>query len=179
MLQKIGFLPGFNKQITPTGAEAQWTGGENVRFRYGTPEKIGGWSQLGDKSLTGSARALHQMVNKEGIKYAIIGTNRILYVYSGGVYYDIHPLTNPSGTAITPMHLALLMETQKVTLTFSSAHNFTVGDIIFIGETSTFSAITTGSNFGASDFCDKKFMVTTVPTGTVHFTITMAGNETG
>jgi len=66
MLQKIGFLPGFNKQITPTGAEAQWTGGENVRFRYGTPEKVGGWSQLGDKALTGSARALHQMVNKEG-----------------------------------------------------------------------------------------------------------------
>ena len=45
MLQKIGFLPGFNKQITPTGAEAQWTEGENVRFRYGTPEKVGGWKQ--------------------------------------------------------------------------------------------------------------------------------------
>ena len=43
MLQKIGFLPGFNKQITPTGAEAQWTEGENVRFRYVTPEKVGGW----------------------------------------------------------------------------------------------------------------------------------------
>ena len=97
MLQKIGFLPGFNKQITPTGAEAQWTGGENVRFRYGTPEKIGGWSQLGDKALTGSARALHQMVNKEGIKYAIIGTNRILYAYTGEAYYDIHPIKTDFG----------------------------------------------------------------------------------
>ena len=47
MLQKLGFLPGFNKQVTSTGAESQWTGGENVRFRYGTPEKIGGWAQLG------------------------------------------------------------------------------------------------------------------------------------
>ena len=176
MLQKIGFLPGFNKQITPTGAEAQWTGGENVRFRYGTPEKVGGWSQLGDKSLTGSARALHQMVNKEGIKYAVIGTNRILYVYSGGVYYDIHPLTNPSGTAITNA-FSTTNGDPEVTLTFSSAHNFTVGDIILFGETSTFSAIT-GSNFGASDFCDKKFMVTTVPTGTT-LTITMPGNEGG
>ena len=46
MLQKIAFLPGFNKQVTSTGAESQWTGGENVRFRYGTPEKIGGWKQL-------------------------------------------------------------------------------------------------------------------------------------
>ena len=97
MLQKIGFLPGFNKQLTPTGAEAMWTGGENVRFRYGTPEKIGGWAQLGDKALCGSARALHQMVNKEGIKYAIIGTNRILYAYTGGVYYDIHPIKTDFG----------------------------------------------------------------------------------
>jgi len=39
MLQKIGFLPGFNKQVTSTGAENEWTGGANVRFRYGTPEK--------------------------------------------------------------------------------------------------------------------------------------------
>ncbi len=101
MLQKIGFLPGFNKQVTSTGAESQWTGGTNVRFRYGTPEKIGGWNQLGSDKLTGAARGLHHMVNKEGIKYAAIGTNRILYVYSGEVYYDIHPLVNPSGTALT------------------------------------------------------------------------------
>jgi hypothetical protein len=175
MLQKIGFLPGFNKQITPTGAEAQWTGGENVRFRYGTPEKIGGWAQLGDKALTGPARALHQMVNKVGIKYAIIGTNRILYAYSGGVYYDIHPLTNPSGTAITNA-FSTTHNSKEVTLTFASAHNFEAGDIILFGGTSTFSAIT-NSNFGASDFCDKKFMVTTVTSNTT-LTITMASVET-
>ena len=176
MLQKIGFLPGFNKQITPTGAEAQWTGGENVRFRYGTPEKIGGWQSLGDKKLTGAARDLHHMVNKEGIKYAAIGTNRILYVYSGGVYYDIHPLTNPSGTAITNA-FSTTNGSKTVTLTFASAHNFKAGDIILFGATSTFSSIT-NSNFGASDFCDKKFMVTTVPTTTT-LTITMDDTEGG
>ena len=53
MLQKISIQPGFNKQVTSTGAEAQWTGGENVRFRYGTPEKIGGWAELGESYLTG------------------------------------------------------------------------------------------------------------------------------
>jgi len=176
MLQKLGFLPGFNKQVTSTGAESQWTGGENVRFRYGTPEKIGGWSQLGDEKLTGAARSLHHMVNKEGIKYSIIGTNRILYTYSGGVYYDIHPLVNPSGTAITSA-FSTSNGDPEVTLTFSTAHNFQAGDIILFGDTSTFTAIT-GSNFGASDFCDKKFMVTTVPTTTT-LTITMDSNETG
>jgi len=57
MLQKIGFLPGFNKQVTPTTAEGQWIAGDNVRFRYSTPEKIGGWSELGESYLTGPARA--------------------------------------------------------------------------------------------------------------------------
>ena len=176
MLQKLGFLPGFNKQVTSTGAESQWTGGENVRFRYGTPEKIGGWSQLGDSKLTGAARGLHHMVNKEGIKYAAIGTNRILYVYSGEVYYDIHPLTNPSGTAITSA-FSTTNGQPTVTLTFPSAHNFQTGDIILFGDASTFTSIT-GSNFGSSDFCDKKFMITSVPTTTT-LTITMDSNEGG
>ena len=91
MLQKLGFLPGFNKQVTATGAESQWTDGQNVRFRYGTPEKIGGWNQLGESKLTGVARGLHHFINSASTKFAAIGTNRILYVYSGGVYYDIHP----------------------------------------------------------------------------------------
>ena len=176
MLQKIGFLPGFNKQLTPTGAEAQWIEGENVRFRYGTPEKIGGWSSLGDKKLTGPTRAIHHMVNKEGIKYAILGTNRILYAYSGGVYYDIHPLVNPSGTAITNAFTTTNGDA-TVTLTFSSAHNFVTGDIILFGDSSTFSSIT-NSDFGASDFCDKKFMVTSVPTTTT-LTIEAESTESG
>ncbi len=176
MLQKLGFLPGFNKQVTSTGAESQWTEGTNVRFRYGTPEKIGGWSQLGDSKLTGAARGLHHMVNKEGIKYAIIGTNRILYAYTGGVYYDIHPLTNPLGTALTNA-FSTSNGQPEVTITFPSAHNLETGDIILFGDTTTFTAIT-GSNFGAADFCDKKFMVTSTPSG-LTITITMPSNETG
>ena len=176
MLQKLGFLPGFNKQVTPTGAESQWTGGENVRFRYGTPEKIGGWSQLGDSKLTGATRALHHMVNKTGIKYSVLGTNRILYVYSGGVYYDIHPLVNPSGTAITNA-FSTTNGQPAVTITFSTSHGFEVGDIILFGDASTFTTIS-GSNFVAADFADKKFMVTSVPSGTT-ITITMPSNEGG
>ena len=176
MLQKLGFLPGFNKQVTSTGAESQWTGGTNVRFRYGTPEKIGGWNQLGDSKLTGAARGLHHMVNKTGIKYAIIGTNRILYAYSGEVFYDIHPLVNPLGTAITSA-FSTTNGSPTVTLTFGGAHTFQEGDIILFGEASTFSAIT-NSNFTATDFADKKFMVTSVVSSTA-ITITMPGNETG
>jgi hypothetical protein len=176
MLQKLGFLPGFNKQVTATGAESQWTDGQNVRFRYGTPEKIGGWNQLGESKLTGVARGLHHFINSASTKFAAIGTNRILYVYSGGVYYDIHPLVNPSGTAITNA-FSTTNNDREVTITFPGSHNFQAGDIILFGDASTFSAIT-NSNFGASDFADKKFMVTSVPSSTT-ITITMPTAETG
>jgi len=171
MLQKIRFLPGFNKQITPTGAEMQWTGGENVRFRYNTPEKIGGWQQLGDSKLTGAARGLHHFVNSSSIKYAAIGTNRILYVYSGGIFYDIHPIKTT--TTLTNAFTTTNASTE-VTITFSGSHNINAGDIIYLDAFTTI----TNSNYVAADFDDVKFMVTSIPTSTT-LTITMSSAETG
>jgi len=171
MLQKIGFQPGINKQISETTAEGQWIDCDNVRFRYGTPEKIGGWKQLGTDDLTGAARGLHHFVNSLGRKYAIIGTNSILYAYSGGVFYDIHPIK--STTTLTSA-FSTTNGSPTVTITFPSAHNIQEDDIILLDN---FTAIT-NSNFSASDFDDKKFMVTSVPTTTT-LTITMPSNETG
>jgi hypothetical protein len=171
MLQKIGFQPGINKQITETGAEGQWTDCDNVRFRYGIPEKIGGWKQLGDSNLTGAGRGLHHFVNSLARKYAIIGTNRILYAFSGGVYYDIHPIK--STTTLTSA-FSTTNGSAEVTITFSSAHNISAQDIILLDN---FSSIT-NSNFAAADFNDKKFMVTTVPSSTT-LTVTMPSNESG
>ena len=121
MLQKLRFQPGFNKQVTATGGEGQWISGDYVRFRYGSPEKVGGWSQLGDVTLTGRNTALHHFVSSDGIKYAALGTNRFLYVYSGGAFYDITPIkstTTISGTAFTTTQ-----SSTTVTITFGSAHN--------------------------------------------------------
>ena len=171
MLQKIGFQPGINKQITPTGAEGQWTNCDNVRFRYGTPEKIGGWKQLGDDKLTGAGRGLHHFVNSKARKYAIIGTNRILYAFSGGVYYDIHPI---KATTTLTSAFSTTNGSQTVTITFSGDHGIGEQDIILLDNFSTI----TNSNFGATDFNDKKFMVTTVPNATT-ITITMPSAESG
>ena len=172
MLQKIGFQPGINKQITPTTAEGQWIDCDNVRFRYGTPEKIGGWKQLGESNLTGAGRGLHHFVNSLGRKYAIIGTNRILYAYSGGVFYDIHPIKG-SPTTLTNAFSTTNGET-VVTITFSGDHGISAGDIILLDN---FSAIT-NSNFSSTDFDNKKFMVTTVPTSRT-LTVTMPSAESG
>ena len=169
MLQKLGFLPGFNKQVTSTGAESQWTGGENVRFRYGTPEKIGGWAQLGATSLCGPTRALHHMVNKASIKYAVLGTNRILYVYTGGVYYDIHPIKTDFG-ALTNK-LACTSGSAVLTITLSSTTGMTAGDILYLENVTP----PTSSGYSAADFDNKTFMITSVVDAT-SVTITMGSN---
>jgi len=171
MLQKIGFQPGFNKQITETTAEGQWVDGDNVRFRYGTPEKIGGWAQLGENKMTGAARKMHHIVNKSGQKFSIIGTNRILYAYNGGVFYDIHPIKTT--TTLTSC-FTTTNGSAVVTIAFSGAHNISAKDIVLLDNFSTI----TNSDFTASDFNDKKFMVTSVP-NTTSITITMPSNETG
>ena len=171
MLQKIKIQPGFNKQVTATGGEGQWVSGDYVRFRYGSPEKIGGWAQLGDNTLTGRNTALHHFVNSSGTKYAALGTNRFLYVYSGGAFYDITPIksTNTLTNAFTTTQ-----SDATVTITFGSAHSISKYDIIRLDNWSTI----TNSDFGASDFNDKNFMVATVPTSTT-ITIEMGSNESG
>ena len=151
MLQKINIAPGFNKQVTATGGEGQWVSGDYVRFRYGSPEKIGGWAQLGDKTITGRNTALHHFVNASGIKYAALGTNRFLYIYSGGAFYDITPLK--STTTLTNAFTTTNGST-SVTITFASAHNITAGDIVLLDN---FTAIT-DSNFSSGDFDDYNFL---------------------
>jgi len=171
MLQKINIQPGFNKQVTATGGEGQWIGGDYVRFRYGSPEKIGGWAQLGDVTLTGRTTAMHQFVNSSGVKYSALGTNRILYVYSGGAFHDITPLksTNTLTSAFTTTQ-----SDATVTITFASDHNISKYDIILLDNFSTI----TNSDFDSDDFDDNVFMVATVPSTTT-ITIEMGSVESG
>ncbi len=171
MLQKLGFAPGFNKQVTETGAEGQWFDGDFVRFRYGSPEKIGGWQQLGENKLTGAARALHHWDDNAGIKYAAIGTNRILYAYSGGLYYDIHPIR----VTLTGVNFTSTSSSPTVTITCGTNHGLLEDDIVLFDNVT---GVTGSSTYNNATFEDKKFMVTSVPSGTA-FTITMDANETG
>ena len=171
MLQKLGFAPGFNKQVTETGAEGQWFDGDNVRFRYGSPEKIGGWEQLGGDKLTGAGRAIHNWNNNINEKYSAIGTNRILDVYSEGAFYDIHPIR----VTITGADFTSTSGSATVTVTASSAvHGLEENDIVLFDAVSGLS----GSTFTDATFEDQKFMVTSVVSSN-SFTITMATTESG
>jgi hypothetical protein len=99
-LQKINFKPGFNKQQTATGAEGQWIDGNNVRFRYGQAEKIGGWEQLVASQIAGPVRDQHTWTDLNGKKYAALGTSKVLVIYYESDFYDITPI-NADQTGVT------------------------------------------------------------------------------
>ena len=89
MLHKIRLVPGLSSD---TGAEGKWVNADYTRFRYGFPEKVGGWEQLVGDNLIGAGRDQHTWVDLAGNKYAAIGTNKCLYIYFEGAFYDITPL---------------------------------------------------------------------------------------
>jgi len=172
-LAKVSIAPGFDKQSTPSDAEGRWVDGDNVRFRYGEPEKIGGWQALVNKELVGAARAQHVWANTAGKRYAAIGTNKVLIIYFDGAFYDITPLDTDNYS--TGANITTTNGSATVTITTSSPHNLDVGDIITFANAGSFGGDT---NYTATDFDDKLFEVQTVPSTTT-FTITMPSAETG
>jgi hypothetical protein len=91
-LQKLQFRPGVNRETTSYTNEGGWFDCDKVRFRFGTPEKIGGWERLSGKSFLGTCRALHPFVALDGTNYIGVGTHLKYYINEGGAYADITPI---------------------------------------------------------------------------------------
>jgi len=173
-LSKVNIAPGFDKQSTPSDAEGRWVDGDNVRFRYGEPEKIGGWEALVNDKIVGAARAQHVWANTDGKRYAAIGTDRVLVIYYEGAFYDITPLETDNFQ--TGGNITTTNASTTVTITTTGSHNLEVGELTTFANAGSFNAAQTG--FTATDFDNKVFEVQSVPTTTT-FTITMPSAETG
>ena len=163
------FAPGIDKQSSDSGAENRWIDSDNVRFRYGQPEKVGGWSSLVTDTIVGVARAMHAFTDLAGNRYVAIGTDKFLLLYFEGQLYDITPLK----TTLTSATIATTSGSPTCTIT-KSTHGLAVGDIIQLDSVT----LPGGTGFSASDFEDKNFQVITVPTSST-FTITQSSNASG
>jgi hypothetical protein len=163
------FKPGIDKQNTESGAENRWVNSDNVRFRYGLPEKVGGWSSLITDTIVGVARAQHAFVDIAGNRYVAIGTDKFLLLYFEGQVYDITPLK----TTLTSATIATTSGSATCTIT-KSGHGLSIGDIVQLDSVT----LPSGTGFSASDFEDKNFQVITVPTSST-FTITQSSNASG
>jgi len=95
-LQKILFKPGVNRENTRYTTEGGWYDSDKIRFRQGTPEKIGGWLQISGNTFLGICRSLWSWVTLAAQTLMGVGTNLKFYIQNGGAYYDVTPIRKTS-----------------------------------------------------------------------------------
>ena len=159
-------LPGIDKQDTTSGAENRWIDCDNTRFRYGLPEKVGGWSSLVTDTIVGVARRQFAFVDLDGNRYIAIGTDKFLLIYFEGQLYDITPLK----ATLTSCTIATTSGSAVCSITKTS-HGLSSGDIVLLNNVT----LPGGTGYSDSDFEDKLFQVTSITSSNV-FTITQSSN---
>ena len=162
-------LPGIDKQDTASGAENRWIDCDNTRFRYGLPEKVGGWSSLITDTIVGVARRQFAFVDLDGNRYIAIGTDKFLLIYFEGQLFDVTPLK----TTLASCTIATVNNSAVCSITKSN-HGLSAGDIVLLDNVT----LPSGTGYQNSDFEDKLFQVTNI-TSTSVFTITQSSNATG
>ena len=131
-LSKILFKPGVNRENTRYTTEGGWYECDKIRFRQGTPEKIGGWVQFSTNTFDGVCRSLWNWVTLDNVDLLGVGTNLKYYVNRGGAFYDITPirstvtLTNPFSVASAGISVVNVADvdhgcTNDSSVTFSGA----------------------------------------------------------
>ena len=143
-LQKILFKPGINKENTRYTTEGGYYDCDKVRFRQGTPEKIGGWQQISTNTFEGTCRSLWTWDSLAGVNYIGVGTNLKFYIAEGGEYNDITPLR----AAQVGLNGPFAATTGSTTITVTdNSHGALDGDYVnFLGavalSTQTFTGVT-------------------------------------
>jgi len=141
-LTKLQFRPGVNRETTSYTNEGGWFDIDKVRFRFGLPEKIGGWVKRSSTSFLGTCRALHPWVTLSLDKFIGVGTNLKYYIDQGGGLVDITPLRKTTSAGSTTFSATNGDATLTVT---ESAHGAVVNDFV------TFSAAASlGGNITAA-----------------------------
>jgi len=155
-LKKFQPRPGVNKENTRYANENGWYDCDKVRFRQGTPEKIGGWQRISSYTFLGICRSLWNWVTLGFANLIGVGTNLKFYIENGGQYYDITPIRD-TATLSNPFYIAPPGPSTTVLVT-DTAHGASTGDYV------TFSGSTT-SNFNA------EFSITYVNANSYYITL--------
>ena len=173
-LKKILFRPGVNRENTRYASEALgsvnfgvnvvggWYESDKVRFRAGTPEKIGGWQRISGNTFQGICRSIWNWVTLAGLNLLGLGTNFKFYIENGGAYYDITPIRR--GVVLNGPFTT--NGTTTVTVTDNS-HGCVTGDFVTFSNASTVSGLDLNG----------EYQVTV--TGTNTYTITASSAASG
>ena len=141
-LKKIELAPGINRENTRYATEGGWYEGDKIRFRQGTPEKIGGWERISTTTFLGVCRSLWNWVTIGGQNLVGVGTNLKFYIERGGFYYDVTPIR--ATTAAGDVTFAAVNGSSTLTVA-DTAHGAAQNDFV------TFSgAVSLGGNITAA-----------------------------
>lgn len=167
-LKKILLKPGVNKENTRYTNENGWYISDKVRFRQGTPEKIGGWQRISSSTFLGVCRSMFNWVTLSFQNLLGLGTNLKYYIEQGGSYYDITPIRET--VTLTDPFTATL--NSSVITVADSSHGALNGDFV------TFSGATgLGGNITAA-MLNKEHQITFIDTNSYTITVTGTANAT-
>lgn len=170
-LKKILPKPGVNRENTRYTNEGGWYSCDKIRFRQGTPEKLGGWQYISTTNYLGVCRSMWPWATLNGNPYLGAGTNLKYYIYWSGSYYDITPIRASSVINNNPFALTA---SPTVTVT-DTAHGCVTGDFVtFSGAVNIGAA---GTNVTAA-VLNQQYQVTVVDPNTYTITLSLTPNAT-
>ena len=133
-LNKLTFKAGISSDITPYSNEGGFVDGDKIRFRLGTPEKMGGWSKFSPNTYQGSARRLMNWVTLDGSNFLGLGTHLKYYIEEGQAFNDITPIRN--ATSAGDVTFSATNGSTTVTV-IDPAHGANVGDFVTFADAET------------------------------------------
>ena len=152
-LSKLQFRPGVNQEITSYSNEGGWRDCDKIRFRFGYPEKMGGWEKYTSSTYLGSARALHNWIALDGSNYLGIGTHLKYYIEEGQGMNDITPIR--ATTAAGDVTFAATNGSTTITVS-DTAHGAFENDFV------TFSGAASLGGVITADVLNKEYQVVRV-----------------
>jgi hypothetical protein len=170
-LKKLTLKAGVNKENTRYTNENGWYVSDKVRFRQGTPEKIGGWQRISASTFLGVCRSLWNWVTLASLNLIGVGTNLKFYIESGGIYNDITPIRATSTINNNPFALTA---STTVTVTDTAHGAYTNDYVTFSGATDIGGV---GTNVTAA-VLNKEFQVTVLDSDTYTIVISVTPNAT-
>jgi hypothetical protein len=193
-LKKILFRPGVNRENTRYASESiggsipgvnvagGWYESEKVRFRSGTPEKLGGWQRISGSTYNGICRSLWNWVTLTGLNLLSVGTNTKYYIESGGLYYDITPIRETTAAGALTFSAVTVAPFSSTITVNDTAHGCLPNDFVTIS-----GAVSLGGNITAA-VLNQQYQIVTTPTAnsytitakdTLGVTVTSNASDTG
>ena len=168
-LTKLQFKPGIDREATSYSNEGGWRECDKVRFRFGFPEKIGGWTRYTSSTYQGTARDLHPWVALDGSRYLGVGTHLKYYIVEGGSLFDITPIRATQAAGSSAVVFAATNGSTTVTVT-DVGHAAGTGDFV------TFSGATSLGGTVTATVLNAEYQITRLTSDTYTITLAAAAN---